>query len=439
MKFLTYATIFLFSILGSSVRAEIQSHLDTSPVTQLKRIINTYPEGNVTGSSQERTRAFFGNKKHNSIVVIDVEKMQHQVEVFTDHQVTYTADKVGNKLKVYAVNRGSNAIDVLDINSLKITKTINLKHSPRSAEAINKTLKLCAVSGMDKAMVSIISAETDTVIATVGDNTVTQPVNNHGSHASGHPFWLDAHHFVLIDRKKQEIITYHIEQKQNGEWQTTQLNSVDTITSAHQLIPRKGRYFGDKSKYYLTVEGSDTHFPMLMELQLQHGIGLVKTRELVIYKKGESPLNTHFHHGDFHPEKKLIYIGSKEGNFFIVNYSTMQVVKTFKAGKGAGHTAMIPQKNLAIIINHNDTFVTVVDTRTNHKIKDIEVSILSKSLVGKKTIQAHPKYHSSKDGKYFYAFLTEEGAFYQIDLDKLEVVNTIDIDGNPTQGSFITN
>lgn len=440
MKNILFSTIvtFLFTInfaLANTTDKLNAQDTNSSPL-KIKRIINTYIDKPLD-ISPTKTLALFGNKQNNSVVVIDVEKMEHLYEVFTDHQITYTADRVGKKYKVYAVNRGSNAIDILDTRSMKITKTISLLHTPRSAEAINKTLKLCAVSGMDKPMVSIISAETDRVISVVGDNTVTQPVNNHGSHASGHPFWLDPHHFILIDRKQKKIFTFHIAKATNGTWKTSLLNSVDTITSAHQIIPRKGRYFGDKDKYYLTIEGSDTHYPMIMELQLVPKIGLIKTRQLEIYKQGTSPLETHVHHGDFHPHKKLIYVGSKEGNFFMVNYETMQIEKSIKAGKGAGHTFMIPQRNLAIVINHKDKFVTIINTKTDSKIRDIEVSIISNNKIGKKTIQAHPKYHASKDGKYFYAFLTEEGAFYQLDLDKLQVVNTINLDGKPAQGSFI--
>lgn len=438
MKPVTHRVI-VFTFISQLAFMQSSNAFEQTPesqVTSIKRISNQYLT-NTPAVTKEKTLALFGNKQKNSVVVIDVEKMQHTFEIFTDHQITYTADRIGKAFKVYAVNRGSNAIDILDTRRMEITKSITLQHTPRSAEAINPTLKLCAVSGMDKPMVSIISARTDKVIAVVGDNTITQPVNNHGSHATGHPFWLDAHHFVLIDRKKKKIFTYHIRQKTNGRWQTTLLNSVDTKASAHQIIPRKGRYFGEKDRYYLTVEGSDTQYPMIMELRLDPLIGLIKTRELAIYKKGVSPLKAHIHHGDFHPTKKKIYIGSKEGNFFIVNYATMQIEKIINAGKGAGHTFMIPQKNLAIVINHADKFVTMIDTRTDTKIKDIQVSIAPNTKVGKKTIQAHPKYHASKDGKYFYAFLTEEGGFYQLDLDKLQVVNTINIDGKPAQGSFI--
>ena len=57
--------------------------------------------------------------------------------------------------------------------------------------------------------------------------------------------------------------------------------------------------------------------------------------------------------------------------------------------------------------------------------------------VGSKTIQAHPKYHVSSNGKYFYAFLTEEGKMYRMDLDSLSVVGVVETGGKPAQGAFV--
>jgi len=142
------------------------------------------------------------------------------------------------------------------------------------------------------------------------------------------------------------------------------------------------------------------------------------------------------HHGDFHPTQKLIYVGSGDGTLFIVDYADMTILKTLPAGIGAGHTVMVPQKDLAIVINHKDTFVTIVDTKTNMKIADVTVS-QAEHLVGVATIQAHPKYHVSEDGKYFYAFLTEEGIMYEMDLDSLRVTRTLQVGGKPAQGSFV--
>ncbi len=399
----------------------------------------------LSGFGEEITRAFFGDKVNSRVVVVNVEEMKlaDPGYVDTDHFITYTADKVFDHPKVYVVNRGSNAMDVIDVNTIELTKTIDLKHFPRSAESMNETLRLNETSGMDKPMASIIDIDTDEVIAAIGKNKKVDPENNPnhgGSHATGHPFWLDAHHFVILDRYNRKVITYHIEKDSNDEWDIKKLNEVATTTSIHQIIPSKGNYAGNPKTFYATAEGSDDKYPSIIEFKLTPNKGLKKKREVKLKADGYTAAQMGLHHGDFHPTEKLIYVGSTEGTLFVVDYRKMKVVKTIQAGRGAGHTVMIPQKNLAVVINHKDTFVTIVNTETNTKIKDVYVSTHEK-WVGNKTIQAHPKYHVSKDSKYFYAFLTEEGSMYRLDLNSLDDANPsithLPVGGKPAQGSFV--
>ena len=104
---------------------------------------------------------FFGDKQNNRIIVADTDEMKLidlVDDLKTGHQITYTADKVPGHAKAYVVNRGSNAIDIVDTQKLQIIKTIALDHFPRSAEAMNKTLGLCEVSGMNKPMATIIDS-----------------------------------------------------------------------------------------------------------------------------------------------------------------------------------------------------------------------------------------------------------------------------------------
>ena len=412
-----------------------------------------YLEDNATvedNTTQEITKAFFGDKEQNRVVVVNVEEMklaEPTHEVFTGHEITYTADNVFMHPKAYVVNRGSNAIDVIDTNTIEITKTIPLEHFPRSSEQMNKTLRLNETSGMDKAMASIIDVDTDEVVVAVGTNVKVDTGNNPnfgGSHATGHPFWLDANHFAILDRYVRKVITYHIEKDINDEWVTTKLSEVPTTTSIHQIVPSKGNYLGKPGFFYGTAEGGYKSldekdislYPSLVEFELVPGTGLVQRREVQLIKKGVDVNSMWLHHGDFHPTEPLMYIGSGDGTMFIVDYAKMEISKTIQAGKGAGHTVMIPQKNLAVIINHKDVFVTMVDIKTNTKIADIAVSTHDE-WVGDKTIQAHPKYHVSKDGKYFYAFLTEEGVMYEMDLDTLRISRTVEVGGKPAQGSFV--
>jgi len=392
-------------------------------------------------SPSETVKAFFGDKQNNRVLVVDVNKMRIlDDDLYTHHQITYTADKVYGEEKVYVVNRGSDAIDVVDTKTHQLLHTIPLMHHPRSAEAMNKTYGLCAVSGMDKAMVSIIDIHTDQVVAVVGEESVTYPVEHvhGGQHACGHPFWLDDNHFVVIDRARKKIATYAIYQTANGKWQTDKLNELSTPSSVHQIIPSKGYYRGAKNIFYATAEGSDEQYPAILMFLLMPN-GLFHTNDIVLKKEGIAKEEMGLHHADFHPFKPYIYVGSSEGTLFVVDYSDLELklVKTIPVGKGAGHTVMIPARKLAIVINHKDKFISVIDLVTDTKIKDIPVSYVSDDLVGKRMIQAHPKYYVSADHRYFYAFLTEEGVMYRVDLDHLEVRDALWVGGKPAQGSFV--
>ena len=403
-------------------------------------------ESNKTFAVEEKeldtlATTFFGDKENNRIIVADTDEMKLidlVDDLKTGHQITYTADKVPGHTKAYVVNRGSNAIDVVDTQKFQIVKTIALDHFPRSAEAMNKTLGLCEVSGMNKAMATIIDTKTDEVVAVVGEDIEVDPKKNQnhgGSHATGHPYWLDSNHFVLLDRYGRKIITYEITKDYQDSWIVTKINELQTPTSIHQLIPRKKSYKGDASLYYATSEGSDELKPAVLELKFTK-CGLEINRAVTLEKDGLSAKEMGIHHGDFHPSKKEIYIGSKEGNLFVVDYENMKIVKTIQAGKSAGHTMFVPKRNLAIVVNHKDTFVTIIDTNSDEKIKDVKVSN-AEELVGNSTIQAHPKYYVSKDGRYFYAFITSDGLLYEMDLETLRVTRTLEVGGKPAQGSFV--
>ncbi|MEA3371090.1 MAG: hypothetical protein U9Q40_07105 [Campylobacterota bacterium] len=382
------------------------------------------------------TRAFFGDKENDRVVIVDVEKMKLNPYVNTGHAITYTADEVFGLNKAYVVNRGEEFIDVLDVNTMQITKSIELQHFPRSSEAMNTTLDLAETSGMDKVMASIIDIHSDEVVSVVGTNAkVTIPSGVHGgSHATGHPFWFDKNHFAVLDRENFQVITYYIEQLSNGNWSTTELNTLPTTTSVHQVVPNKfGYYQGEANKFYLIAEGSDSNFPSVIEVEFTPKVGLTKTDELSFEYPGAVKEDMFTHHGDFHATKPLMYVGSGEGQLFIINYlnNPMTIEKRVDVGSGAGHACMVPQTNRAVVINHSDTYVSIMDLNTDTKIADVTVSTSDTPN------QAHMNYHSSFDGRYFYAFVTSDGILYELDLLALQVTRKLDVGGQPAQGSFI--
>ena len=441
---------------------ETQSHLNTTR-TEIKddnRETQYTSTPSVQGSSAEQTKAYFGDKENNLIVVVDVENMKVLEKVATGNSVSYAAEVIKTKdshgsstPKMYVDNRGSNAIGVLDSATNTITKNIPLAFHPRSID-VQKMTGLVAVSGVDKAMVAIIDSKTDTVIATVGNDVVTAPTNSghsylaSGTMASGHPHWLNEDHFVLIDRQNKLIVTYKIEKNSDGTWSTTKVNEITTPSPVHNLVPpevhgQHGRKHGMQTStvFYATAEGSEGVYPSVLKLEFLEGQGLSIAENLEIKKEGVSADVMGVHHLNFLKDQKTIYVGSDEGNLFVVDYTTspMTLVKTVKAGMGAGHTAEMEhgKNDIAVVINHKDSFITIMNTKTHEKIADVEVSKLAKDELGSVQTQSHPKYHFSKDGRYFYMFLTEEGAFVKVDLTTNKLVDYLAIGGKLAMGSFV--
>ena len=406
-----------------------------------------------TNGSIEQTKAYFGDKVNNVVVVVDVENMKVLEKIATGHSITYAAETIktevngiNSKQKFYIDNRGSNAIDVLDGTTNTITKTIDLTFYPRSID-VRKNTGLAVVSGKNKTMASVIDTTTDTVLLTVGDSNLTT--------STGHPKWLNDTHFALVDREHQAILTYKIaKDTTNGTWSATLVNKLVTPSPVHNLIPPEvhGQHGNEHNTqagqitstiFYATAEGTNTVNGAVLKLEFLENIGLSQLEELEIAPVSGSNLtasNTGVHHHNFLADQKTIYVGSKEGTLSIIDYSTtpMRIIKTVTAGKGAGHTAELKHKNIAIVINHTDKFVTLMDTLTHSKIADIPVSNIPDSDVGIVQTQSHPEYHFSKDGRYFYLFLTEEGALVKIDLTTKSVIQRLEIGGHLSMGSFVS-
>ncbi len=419
-------------------------------------------ENSALTHNNKQTVAYFGDKEDNLIVVVDIDNMKLLKSVATGHEKSYSAeiietlrDKHNKTPKMYVANRGSNAIDVFDSATNTISPTpIDLKFYPRSI-AVEPNSGFVAVSSSNKAMTSIIDSHTDKVIATVGEDVVTAPTTSghdylsSGTLSCGHPHWLNENHFVLIDREHKKIITYRLIQMGDGSYTTTKVNELSTPSPVHNLIPpeihgahgRKGKHGGEdvylSTIFFATAEGSESVYPSVLKLEFTPSQGLTIVDELKIKKEGLEPNVMGVHHLNFLKDMKTIYVGSDEGTLFVVDYTStpMRIIKTVPAGKGAGHTDEMEHNSIAVVINHKDKFITVMNTKNHTKIADIKVSNLDE--VGTVQTQSHPKYHFSKDGRYFYLFLTEEGALVKVDLVNKKVVERLEIGGKLAMGSFV--
>lgn len=384
--------------------------------------------------------AFYGDPMNEEVVVIDIETMRLLKRIPTNGENTYTVDKISDSYKkIYAITRGSNSIEVINTETLENVKTIALKHFPRSC-AFNSVLGLTLISGKDKPMSTLIDVEKDEVVASVGKNCKTSPKDYGGGNATGHPFWFTKDKFALIDRADRTIFLYQVK-KVNGCWKVSCLDKLYTPTSVHHFIQRGlddmdgGVDAGDIEyhTFYAVAEGgspSGGKAPQILEVILDNN-KLSISREVTIDCGDEKNLGVH--HGTFHPDGVHIYLPSNEGRVHVINYHTMKVETTIKSGKGSGHVKFVPSRNIAVVTNHKDTFITIVDTKHHTHIKDIKVS--GESIHGT-ILQSHTSY-LDKDEKYFYAFATDNGVFYKLDLETLEVVDELYTGGTPKQGCFL--
>jgi len=382
-------------------------------------------------------RAFYGDKLEDRVVVLDVDNMSLTQTIDTVGVDPYPVDQAGKLDKVYAITRSSNSIDVIDAATMQPLGLIELQHYPRSSEAYNATLGLQLVTGADKPMASLIDVNTDEVVAVVGSDVAVDPIDYGGSNATGHPFWFDENKFALIDRGNRQILVYRVVQNRRGKWKTVLLDVVSTPTAVHHFVKRDLSVLSgiDKKSYYALAEGNPEAgiAPSILKYVFKHNnlefaaqAKLAKTGDEIIASMGS-------HHADLHPNGKLIYVGSLEGHLYVVNMKKMAVVKRIDAGHGAGHTTFVPDRNLAIVTNHKDTFVTIIDTEKNEKIKNVTVS---GSSINGEILQSHSSFvHPNMD--YFYAFATDNGIFYELDLETLTVSRTVHTGGTPLQGVFM--
>ena len=449
-----FAIILISSLLAPAMVSAKEKGKHKAHTKQLQSSLLTAEEDNLLSNSnysdRDEVRAFYGDKVRDKVVVIDVKKMELIAEVDTKGKIPYPVDRAGHLDKVYAITRGSKSMDVIDAETLENIGQIRLKHKPRSGESYNSRLGLALIAGADKPLTSVIDVMRDRVVAEAGKNTyTTQTRDNGGTISSGHPAWLTKDRFVVIDRANRLIELWGIEKVQHGNslnysWEVSYLDEVSTPTSVHHIIHRDLSQLSEdeKHEFYALAEGSankEIH-PAILQLHLSEDNDQLSyiTQVKMDYFEGINydAKNMSSHHADCHPDGEHIYAGSTEGHLFVINRKKMEIKEVIETGKGTGHTRFVPGEDLAVVTNHKDTFVTVINTKAHEKIKDITVSD-EPIHDGDEILQSHTNYVSS-DSKFYYAFASDNGVFYELNLKKLAISRSLHIQGAvPVQGCFM--
>lgn len=377
--------------------------------------------------TNRRDISIYGDVDKNRMVVMKLSTMEQIQDIPINGKNVYSADYVTPD-KSYITPRGSHFFQVLNRNEegkFIEGKKVELPFNPRTPNR-NKENGLILYSGADKPMFALVDSKTDKVVSTGGRNEVTQGTfkNYDSQWATGHAQWINKEQFLLPDRQTNEISLYSVK-KDGDQWNVVKTDSITPPNSVHTFF---GKNMDDKGNTTIYAPGEghnsqDNKDANLYELKIQ-GDKLSLGRQINV--------NGGLHHPGVHPTANVIYAPTSNGEVNIIDKDSMKVVSSVKAGKGAGHVIFIPDRNMALIVNHGDTFMTAIDMTTHEKIKDFEVAADDPNY--NTSLQAHTG-RVSPDNKYFYNFATDSGTFFRVDLDKLEVDKTVHTGGNPKQAS----
>ncbi len=377
----------------------------------------------------------------NRVVVMDPRKMTMVGEVPVPGLSPHSADRAGYTNRMYIRTAGVQSFDVINATKMTYLKTVLLKHKPRAAGSYNKYRNLQLISGKDHPMVSIIDVSMDKVVGTVGpERQPGQEISgNCGGNATGHSNWLDKDHFTLLDRYNDNITVFKVVKNADGTYTfpvtqvlpvPTGVHTIDVDVQDRSLT--KTQFFaaieGSKPKSADKPEGKDVR-PQIWELNYDGNGKLIVGKKAFFEGVGS---DDKIHHYSISPDGKQIWQPiclSKE--LFVIDIATMKTVKTYPIGLGGGHVNFSKQLNLAIVTNHFDDAVTIIDMKTD---KVWNVKITDAPEEDGLFIQSHLNYVSD-DGKFFYIFATHDGVFVEINLEKKEVSRIYETAGTPEQST----
>ncbi len=369
---------------------------------------------------------FYGDPAINRVVAMKLSTFEKVGELKIDGKNVYCVDHVSDE-KSYIMPRDSNFVQVIKgypNDGFKLGKKIELPFHPRTG-AKNEFLDLELITSKNKGMFALLDLNTDKVLYVGGENKVTHITAAYGgSNATGHGVWLSANYFMFSDRAKKEISLYHVLRKESSEIEVKKTDSLVLPLTIHTFFDVKRQGEG-MYNFYATLEGTNDNNKHggIVELFAKNG-KLIKGR-IVIASGG-------VHHAEAHPTQDVLYVPTGSGYLDIVDEKTFKIIKSIKVGKGSGHVVWVTEKNIAIVINHTDTFISIIDMNNHEKIKDIEVA---KDSADYDTILQSHSTRLSPDDKYYYGFATDSGTFFRVDLDKLELEKKLYVGGTPKQAS----
>ena len=364
---------------------------------------------------------YYGDIKNDAVIAIDIVGMQIKEVIASNGIYPYEVAQAFNT-DLYVINRADYNVGVLNTETNDIDKQIDLGFIPRSI-AINGNDTLFSSVDMPSSAV-----ETSGVVSAVyNDSDYVQPASFGGSNATGHPVWIDDDYFLLLDRTENTIELYV-----KGTYKP--VSKLVTSSSVHHIMSRDGYYYG-------IAEGEqDGSSPGVVKFTVSDGNILLENEQLLSKLNGlPSDFNSSTwgsHHGALHPDQDYLYIGSAEGNVFVLDLTDLQLVDTFKSGKGVGH--FLFHNDILVTTNHYDNFKSFYDASdptANVFIKELK---FADQVYDGITMQSHTSHVI--DNKLYFTFNTDlDSTLYKIDLNSISIEDSLTLDGcYCLMGSFVT-
>jgi len=419
----------------------------------------------------------------NRLITLNYDTMELLDTRELEGSLNHHADPLGKLEKanyMMMVPKGSNFVTIREIKSGKHIKKIRLPFKPRSADAYNEKYNLIVLNSRNRPAAVLIDAAALKIVGKAGFDITCNLMNKSsidriyapydnfdrnltclatdfgGDQISGHPIWLDTTHFVILDRSNRLLHIYAIEKDETQElyptWKTKLVQTIRTDSSLHQLIP-EDKDNPNNTVFYGMTEGNQAQkiIPRIYKFKFD-GFKLIETAspKMIVVDDLSEPktkiIGTMGHNLYITPDKKYLYAplgGTRtqtqwesnigKGAIFVVDTTTMEIVKQIPAGNGSGHVAFSKQKKMAVVTNHKDNFVTVIDYNKHQFIKNVPLNFTAENIFN--LTQSHMQ-HISEDGKYYYNFWTDGGVFFRINLESLEVDSSVYTGGTPIQGNF---
>ena len=355
---------------------------------------------------------YYGDIINNSVVALDLTLMHPINTIDSNGDYPYEiAQALNNEL--YVLNRKDYTIGILDPISNRITGEVNLDFYPRSVKINQNDILLTSANEPAAAVIN-----SNTASPSYADSGYIEPVSYGGSNATGHPVWVNDDQFLLLDRTENSIELY-----EKGSFQP--IDKLKTRSSVHHVIDKHGIFYG-------ICEGEQNGVsPGILKFTVNHG-KIIVIQEKLLSQLSDLPddfiaATWGAHHGAFHPTQDYIYIGSAEGNVFVLDLENLELADTFKTGKGVGHFTFYG--TMLITTNHYDTFKSFYDASNPQQHILLKNISFSEQISSGITMQSHTSHII--DNKLYFMFNTDkESTLYEVNLDLLSIERSVSMVNN---------